>query len=63
MKTITIKTTIENIPVEIKINKNTNYRVLKEYLRDTLTPRLVNKKQNWGRIVEIIRDNAIPMLH
>lgn len=62
MKTITIKMTIDSIPVEIRVHKNTNYGILKEYLRDTLTPRITTK-QNWGRIVEIIRDTAIPMLH
>ena len=62
MKTIIIKMTIDSIPVEVEVSKYTNYRVLKEYLRDILTPH-IKTKQNWNRIVEIIRDNAIPMLH
>lgn len=61
MKSITIRIKIDNIPVEIKVNQKTNYRVLKEYLRDTLCP-IVKAPQNWGRIIEIIRDNAIPHL-
>lgn len=59
---IYVRIVVEGINVDVKVNKNTNYRILKEYLRDTLTPILANPQQNWGRIVETIRDNAIPHL-
>ena len=61
MKTVTVKMTIDSIPVEVKVTKNTNFRVLKEVLRDTLCP-LIKTPQNWGCIIEIIRDTALPHL-
>lgn len=61
MKSAIVKITIDNIPVEIKINKNTNFGMLKEILRDQLTPR-IKTPQNWGKIIETIRDTALPHL-
>lgn len=59
---IFVRIIVEGINVDVKVNKDTNYRVLKEYLRDTLSPMLHNPNQNWGRIIEMIRDTAIPVL-
>lgn len=61
MKSAIVKITIDNIPVEIKIKKNTNFGMLKEILRDQLIPR-IKTPQNWGKIIETIRDTALPHL-
>lgn len=61
MKSAIVKITIDNIPAEIKINKNTNFGMLKETLRDQLIPR-IKTPQNWGKIIETIRDTALPHL-
>ena len=53
---------IENDFVNVNVNKKTNFAVLKEQLRDNLSPILNNPNQNWGQIVEVIRDTAIPVL-
>ena len=57
-----VRIKIEDINIDVKVNKNTNYGVLKEHLRDTLCPMLQNPNQKWKAIVEMIRDTAIPAL-
>lgn len=57
-----MKTTLKiaGIEVNVTITKTTNFGILKETLRDTLTP--IIGDQNWGRYVEIIRDTVLPQL-
>lgn len=60
MKSVIIKTSIAGTPVQVKVTEKTNFKVLKEVLRDNLVPIVGN--QNWGKIIETIRDTALPHL-
>lgn len=60
MKSVIIKTSITGTPVQVKVTEKTNFKVLKEVLRDNLVPIVGN--QNWGKIIETIRDTALPHL-
>lgn len=60
---IFVRVVVEDINVDVKVSKDTNFRALKEALRDTLSPMLNNKNQPWGKLVERIRDKALPILN
>lgn len=57
-KTVIINLIIDDHQIYVYVRKNTDYKVLKEYLRDTLSP--ICNYQNWDKLIEEIRDTAIP---
>ena len=58
-----IRIIVEKKEVVLKnISKNTNYKLLKEYLRDNLGPWMKNT-HNWDAIVERIRDAVGPYVN